>query len=112
MECLIVFTALFALTNTIILVSFVIWLKDILETIMATQAEFDAQLARMNTKLDALGTQISDEAQQIRDFIEANPDLDTTGLEAVVSRLDAIDVSGIFEPPTPPEPTPEPEPEV
>lgn len=66
---------------------------------MGTQEQFDEKVAEINTKLDAIQTQISEEAQQIRDFIEANPGVDTSALDGVVERLDGLNVSGIFDPP-------------
>lgn len=69
-----------------------------LDKIMANQQEFDAQIARANAALDTISEQITAEAQQIRDYIDEHPDVDTTALEGVVARLESVNVSGIFEP--------------
>lgn len=76
-----------------------------LNRIMANQEEFDAQVAALNTKLDGISTQIAAEAQQIRDFITANPGIDTSALDGVATRLDGLNIGGIFEPPTEETPT-------
>lgn len=83
-----------------------------LSIIMANQAEFDAQVAALNTKLDGLAEQVTAEAQQIRDFIEANQGsgLDTSALDAIATRLDNLNIAGIFTPPADEEPAPTPEP--
>ena len=68
---------------------------------MANQEEFDAQIARANAALENVGTAIATEGQQIRDFIAANPSVDTSALEGVVTNLEAVanSVAGIFEAP-------------
>lgn len=88
---------------------FVFQIKRSLKTIMGNQAQFDAQVATLNTKIDAVGEKVTSEAQQIRDFIAANPTVNTEALEGVAARLDNLgsSVAGIFEPtPTETEPGP------
>lgn len=82
---------------------------------MSTQAEFDAKITAANAALDAIGTSVTSEAQQIRDFIAANPSVDTSALDGVVGRLETVagSVGAIFEPPAadpPAEETPAEEP--
>ena len=74
---------------------------------MASQAEFDAQVQAANDKLDALGTAIQAESDQIAAFIASQPaGVDTSALDGVVTRLGAAadSVSGIFTPPETPAP--------
>jgi hypothetical protein len=84
-----------------------------LEIIIMTQAEFDAQITRANEAIAAVGAAVAAEAQQIRDYIDANPSVDTTALTGVVDTLEglATSVGDIFTPPVDEEPVPEPEPE-
>ena len=77
-------------------------IQEKLNKIMATQAELDAQVQAANDKLDALGTAIQAEADQIAAFIASQPaGLDTSALDGVVARLGAAadSVSSIFTPP-------------
>jgi len=80
-------------------------LRDInrrLRIIMATQEEFNTQIAAANSKLDDLATAIQAEADQIAAFIASQPaGVDTSALNGVIDRLSAAStaVSGIFEPP-------------
>ncbi len=85
-------------------------LLSIKSIIMSNQAEFDSQVANLNTKLDAVSSNVLAEKAEIEAFIAAHPDLDTSALEAVASRLDGIgvSVSDIFTAPEAPvEPAPE-----
>ncbi len=92
-------------------------LKDIkrsLQNIMSAQTDFDAKITKANEALDAIGTAIAAEAQQIADFIAANPSVNTSALDGVVSRLESVDesVNTVFDAnPTPPQPTPDTDPE-
>ena len=61
--------------------------------IMPTQDDFDAQVAGINAKIDTLTTAVSDEAAQVQAFIAAHPDLDTSALQGVADRLDALSTS-------------------
>ena len=61
--------------------------------LMPTQADFDAQVAGINAKIDTLTTAVSDEAAQVQAFIAAHPDLDTSALQGVADRLDALSTS-------------------
>jgi septal ring factor EnvC (AmiA/AmiB activator) len=87
-----------------------------LDQIMATQEEFDAQIAAANASLDSISTDLTNisaaitaEAQQISDFIASLPaGTDTSALDGVVTRLgttaDSLSgtadaVGGIFTPP-------------
>ena len=89
-----------------------------LTQIMASQEEFDAQIAAANTSLDAIATDITAisaavtaEAQQIADFIASlPPNVDTSALTGVVDRLGvaaggladtSTAIAGIFTPPAP-----------
>jgi septal ring factor EnvC (AmiA/AmiB activator) len=104
---------IFVLAGTLVLVGISLNLKSInrrLKRIMKSQEEFDRQVAEINAKLDQVGEQIAAESQQIRDFIAQNPSVDTSALDGVVARLDSLNVSGIFEPPTAEEPPTEGEP--
>ncbi len=103
-------------------------IQEKLDLIMATQEEFDAQIAAANASLDAIATDVTNigaavtaEAQQIADFIASQPaGVDTSALAPTVDKLNAVAaslagtadaVSGIFTPPAPapaPEPTPAP----
>jgi|GEM_PF-5659301 len=77
-----------------------------LHKIMATQAEVDAKVAAANEKLDALGTAIQAEADQVAAALAAlPPSVDISGFDGVVDRLGAAadGVSNIF---TPVEPAP------
>lgn len=99
-------------------------INQLKETIMANQADFDAKVAAINSKLDELGTGLSAveeavhlEAEQIRQFIADNPTIDTSALDEVAARLDTASsdvanlsnsVAGIFEPAAPDESSEEP----
>lgn len=74
-----------------------------LEKIMKSQEEFDTQITEANAKLDDLGTAVTAETDQIKAFIEANPSINTSGLDGVVSRLEGVasSVGTIFEPTVP-----------
>jgi len=77
-----------------------------LDKIMSNQAEFDAQITAANEKLDALGTAVQAEADQVAAFIASQPaGVDTSALDGVVARLGAAadSVGNIFTPPAPPE---------
>jgi hypothetical protein len=75
-------------------------IKEKLDTIMANQEDFDAQIARANAGIEAAVAAIAAEGQQIRDYIDANPSVDTSALEGVATRLETLSASvgGIFEP--------------
>lgn len=66
-----------------------------------TQEEFDAQIAAANTSLDDAATAVTNEAQQISDFIAMHPGIDTSALSGVVTRLQGVatSVGNIFTPP-------------
>lgn len=68
---------------------------------MSTQAEFDQKISAAVAALDASSDAILAEAQQIREYLEANPSIDASALDGVVTRLEAqaAAVSGVFEPP-------------
>jgi ABC-type transporter Mla subunit MlaD len=93
-------------------------IKEKLKAIMATQEEFNAQIAAANEKLDAIGTDVTNigtsitaETQQILDFLATLPaGIDTSAMDGVVTRLGAAadslsgtadSISGIFTPPVP-----------
>lgn len=94
------------------------YVKESLIYIMATQADFDAEIQAVNDKLGDLETDFSSisdavksEADEIAAFIAANPQVDTSALDGVQTRLtgvaDNIDtvagsVGGIFTPPAAP----------
>lgn len=71
-----------------------------LDQIMANQADFDTKITRANTALDEIATAVAAEAQQISDFIAANPSVDTSALDGVVERLEGVNesIAGVFEP--------------
>lgn len=85
-------------------------INQLKEIIIMNQADFDAQVAAINDKLDALGVDVGAEADEIAAFIAAQPpEVDTTALAGVVDRLSALDdgIKGIFTPPAPaPAPAP------
>ncbi len=86
-------------------------IKENQKIIMSNQAEFDAQIQAANDKLDALGTAVQAEADQVKAFIDSQPaGVDTSALDGVVARLGAAadSVNNIFTPPAT-EPAPEPE---
>ncbi len=70
-----------------------------LEDIMGKQQEFDVKITRANARLDELSVQLANEAQEIRDYIDAHPEVDTSALDGVVSRLEALDPTTVFTPP-------------
>lgn len=76
-------------------------IQESLEIIMASQEEFDAKINAANTALDGIATAVAAEAQQIADFIAANPTVDTSALDGVVTRLESVGTSVglVFEPP-------------
>ena len=86
-------------------------LTEALNNIMANQAEFDAKITQANTALDEIAAAVAAETAQIQAFIDANPSVNTSALDGVVSRLEGVNesVAGVFEPTAPAEPT---EPEV
>lgn len=75
-----------------------------LEIIMGRQEDFDTQITAANTALDAIAAAVAAEAQQIADFIAANPAVDTSALSGVVTRLEAADeaIGSVFTAPTGP----------
>ncbi len=96
---------LVGIVSTLLLIYLVIKVHKITEDskkIMGKQEDFNVQIERANTALADLGTKIADEGQQIRDFIEANPAVDTSALEDVVANLEGIgsSVEGIFTAPS------------
>lgn len=69
------------------------------------QEEFDAKIAQANTSLDDIATAITNETQQIIDFIASlPPNTDTSALDGVVTRLSTVSTSigSVFEPPPTP----------
>ena len=74
-------------------------IKRSLKQIMSNQMEFDEKITRANTALDEVTVAISAEGQQIRDFIAANPAVDTSALDGVVTRLESVNesIGGVFE---------------
>ncbi len=68
---------------------------DRLEGTVATQADLDAFATRVTTAVEGV-------RGDIQRWIDAHPELDTTGLESAVASLEALDAER-------PEPTPEPE---
>lgn len=75
-------------------------LKKELETMSEKQDEFDAKITAANTALDAIGEAVAAEAKQVADFIATNPQIDTSALDGVVTRLEAVDdsINTVFEP--------------
>lgn len=65
-----------------------------------SQEEFNQKIEKANIALDGITETIKSEAQQIKDFIAAHPEVDTSGLDGVVSRLEGVSssVGSIFEP--------------
>lgn len=88
-------------------------LKELIQTM--SQATIDQLTAQIETAKATIVEKVAAESQQVKDFIAAHPELDTTALESAVAGLGSLSdsVSGIFpDAPTPdPEPEPEPEPE-
>ncbi len=88
----------------------ILWaIQELKEIIMNTQADFDAAIAEVNDKLDAIGVDVAAEAEEIAAFIDAQPpEVDTSALAGVVDRLSALDdgIKGIFTTPTPVESAP------
>lgn len=78
-------------------------LQRSVDKIMKSQEEFDAQITEANTKLDDLSTAVTTETDQIKAFIAANPSVNTTGLDGVITRLEGVatSVGTIFEPAVP-----------
>ena len=72
-----------------------------LNQIMANQAEFDEQITTANAALDDIQQKVTAEAQQVADFIAANPQIDTSALTGVVNRLQGVgaSVENVFTPP-------------
>lgn len=54
---------------------------------MPTQEEFNAQVKSINDSIDTLVSAVTAETAQVKAFIDAHPDLDTSALDGVVSRL-------------------------
>lgn len=77
-------------------------IQESLEIIMASQEEFDVKINAANAALDGIATAVAAEAQQIADFIAANPTVDTSALDGVVTRLEGVgeSIGSVFEPPT------------
>lgn len=60
------------------------------ELIMATNAELQASLEAINTKLDEAGSEISAKLQELRDLIAASPGAGSTPeIDALVNSIDA-----------------------
>lgn len=80
---------------------------------MGNQADFDAKIERATVALDAVAEAVTAESAQIAQWIAENPGVNTSGLDAVVARLENVagSVANVFDPELSPEPTPEPEPE-
>lgn len=76
-------------------------IQETLEIIMGNQAEFDAKITAANTALEGITAAIAAEAAQIAEFIAANPAVDTSALDGVVTRLESVGTSigSVFEPP-------------
>jgi len=110
MECLWLIVALVAIGLLLSIFNQLRQLNRRTKIIMKTQEEFDAQIAAMKESLDAIPAAIEAEGQQIRDFIAANPGLDTSALDGVVERLGGVaeSIGTVF---TPTEPEVEAEPE-
>jgi signal transduction histidine kinase len=82
-------------------------LQTLEDLIKMSQEEFDEKMRLLNEKLDGIGESVTaaataieevrqaviSEGQQIRDFIAAHPDLDTSALDGIVSRLDNVSSS-------------------
>lgn len=100
MECLWLIIGLITFIMLVSIFSNLNQLRKETKTIMGNQADFDAKIASADTKLDSLSEQIAAEGQQVRDFIAANPSVDTSALDSVVSRLDDLGggIGSIFEP--------------
>lgn len=95
---------LFTLTTLAVSIGIFFQLTEIrkeTKIIMANQEEFDRQMAAVNAALDAVGSSIKSEAQEVKDFIAANVGVDTSALDGVVTRLEgvAVSVNDIFTPP-------------
>lgn len=78
-------------------------------TKMATQADIDALTASVQASTAAIVTKIEEETQEVKDFIAANPSIDTSALSNAVAGLESIaaDVDNIL-PDAPAEPPVEP----
>ncbi len=77
--------------------------KEDLNIIMGLQEDFDAKINAANAALDGIAAAVTAEAQQVADFIAGlPPEVDTSALDGVVTRLGGVadSVSGVFEPPT------------
>lgn len=84
-------------------------IQEKLNKIMGLQEDFDAKINAANVALDEIALAVASEAQQIRDFIEAHPQVDTSALDGVLTRLEGVNesIGGVFEP-APVEPPVEP----
>jgi hypothetical protein len=76
-------------------------IEEKIDKVMATQEEFDEQIAAANVALDEIATAIAAETAQIEAYIAANPGVDTSALAGVVARLEGVNenISAVFEPP-------------
>jgi hypothetical protein len=81
-------------------------LKDLRRLIQMSQEEFDQKIGQIHERFDGVTAAIAAEGQQIREFIAANPSVDTSALQGVLDRFEGLDtsVSDIFTPPAAPEP--------
>lgn len=82
-------------------VSLEISIKEIKERIndMPTQAEFDAEIQKINEGLDRIQARIASEAEDLRNFMASlPPNVNTGAISTIAGRLEGIatDVGGIF----------------
>lgn len=62
-----------------------------LEIIIMNQEEFNQEIAKANQSLDDIAVSITNETQEIKDFIASlPPNVDTSALDGVVTRLGSV----------------------
>lgn len=70
-----------------------------LRIIIMNQEEFDNEIAKANQSLDDIAVSITNETQEIKDFIASlPPNVDTSTLDGVVTRLGSVSaaISEVF----------------